>query len=195
MNQYLNQYFNDEEVERLRDIVSGKSKAVTDGPIPHNRKLAPYAETDRIRVIIAKWLLVFAAENNANQGWTSDISGASCGPVSTLAFRTGVGERQLGRLISGTQCWISFPLLDKILVGMDLVHLWYLDPPEGFSDIYSQDRVLDRCINGHLLTEENTYFHKKRNERKCRTCMRESGKRFRERNAKRKKTTGNGILE
>lgn len=43
------------------------------------------------------------------------------------------------------------------------------------------------CIHGHEYTEENTYFHRGRNQRQCRACRRIADQRYRE--AKRRRVT------
>ena len=53
-----------------------------------------------------------------------------------LSKRVKVSDHTILRIVRGDRQHVEPDTVDRILVGLGLVHLWHLDPPEGFADVY-----------------------------------------------------------
>ena len=120
-----------------------------------------YIERARVIPILERWLKCHSADypsgNDRNIGQY---------PTSALAEITGVTERQIrlilrgktsvrnklcggpypmrSLVIEGGEKYLTLDMVDRLLTGLGLVHLFYM-PPEagGFSDVYFHESVMN----------------------------------------------------
>lgn len=105
-----------------------------------------WVETERVRPVISRWMDNYIGDHKSEHGGFG-IGGQSlsaAGPYKSLANQTGVNERQLYRVMSCEAKYTSIDKLDKILCGLDLVHLFHLPPEQGgFSDVYFHPAIME----------------------------------------------------
>jgi hypothetical protein len=118
----------------------GKNHKSVPRPLYTRGEVWRVVRSSRVRHLIAQWSLDFLltherVEESGNGSWDAT------GPYVTIAFRTGVSTRAIYRILNGESYWTDFSTVDKLLTGLDLVHLWHLQPTnkfksDGFADIY-----------------------------------------------------------
>lgn len=83
-------------------------------------------------------------------------------PLAVLAEEAGMTPDTLYRHVAGKRSWLDREVVDRLLVKMGLVHLWftsalsefYSDPPEE-QEKRKQKVERTHCPNGHPYTPEN----------------------------------------
>jgi hypothetical protein len=103
-----------------------------------------YIERERVAVVVEDWL-----EQNE-------------GGMTVLAQRTGLAEKQLSRIrgvgrclvrqkssrhgfqVDGPPKYITLDMVDRLLVGIDMVYLFHRSPEDGgFADVYFHPDVME----------------------------------------------------
>ena len=113
-----------------------------------------WIERVRVAPILETWLadhranfdstgsggLISFGHKRTKPGWLP-----SAGATRTLSSMTKVSERQIWGIIHGDAILVSLNVVDRLLTGMDMVHLFYMPPEQGgFSDVYFHPQVMRR---------------------------------------------------
>jgi hypothetical protein len=113
-----------------------------------------WIERARVAPILEAWLADHKAnfDSTGSGGMISfghkrDIPGwlPAAGGQDVLSSMTRVSTRQIYGIIHGDAILVSLNVVDRLLTGLDMVHLFYM-PPEagGFSDVYFHEAVVGR---------------------------------------------------
>jgi hypothetical protein len=136
-----------------------------------------YVPIDRVVPIIENWLADHRAKHNSHHNKSSGYgTGAgpkngdkisSAGGMNTLSSMTGINVRVINRLLApptpywrykksathaswqvdGQIPYVTIDMLDRLLCGIGMVHLFALPPDQGgFSDIYWHESIINAPV-------------------------------------------------
>jgi len=114
-----------------------------------------WIERVRVAPILEAWLADHKANFDSTGsggmisfGYKRKIPGwmPAAGAQDVLSSMTKVSTRQIYGIIHGDAILVSLNVVDRLLTGMDMVHLFYM-PPEagGFADVYFHPQVMQRA--------------------------------------------------
>jgi hypothetical protein len=92
----------------------------------------PFVNVERLSSLLAE-----EVENNNYIIIIGQNTPIVSGGIQRIADKTGLGERAISSIVNKRTAQVSFPTLDAILTGLELLHLSYTSEEEGgFQDVY-----------------------------------------------------------